>query len=100
MKRWILGLGVGLFSGQALAAGLTVGVVPSTLKVRPNDAPPATTSASIKAARNEFEAFQIVLGAAGSDVTQVSAKLAQPLAGPGGSIPTNDVVLYAEQYYD
>lgn len=100
MKRWILGLGVGLFSGQALAAGLTVGVVPSTLKVRPNDAPATTPSASIKAARNEFEAFQIVLGAAGSDVTQVSAKVAQPLAGPGGSIPANDVVLYAEQYYD
>ncbi len=100
MKRWIFGLGVGLVSGQAIAANLSVGVVPSTLKVRPSDAPATAPSASIKAARNEFEAFQIVLRAGAADVGQVSAKLAQPLQGAPGAIPAANVVLYAERYYD
>src|SRR5262245_30465691 len=78
---------VGLF------LALTVGVVPSTQKVRPDANPQGAASAQIKAARNEFEAFQIVLRADTADVAQVSAKISQPLGGPS-------MVLYAVRYYD
>ena len=88
-------------SQSALAADLTVGVVPSSLKVRPDDQPPTSPSASIRAARNEFEAFQIVMRAGTADVAQVTAKVSKALVGPGAAqIPAKDVVLYAERYYD
>src|SRR5438270_11411066 len=92
-------LGASLFVGEASAA-LTLGVAPSSLKVRKADTPTTTPSASIKAAKNEFEAFQIVLRA---DVATagVSAKLSASLAGPGGAnIPDANVTLFAEQYYN
>jgi len=83
------------------AADLSVGVVPSTRKVRPDDKPTTTPTASIKAAKNEFEAFQIVLRAGASDVNDVSAKITKPLVGPGGAkIPDGNVVLYAERFYN
>ena len=99
MRHTLSGVAVFLLSSSSLAAGLTVGVVPSTLKVRPTDQPQLAQSASIMAARNEFEAFQIVLQAGASDVTNVEAKLTTPLAGPGGTLPSANVVLYAERYY-
>jgi hypothetical protein len=83
------------------AAGLNVGVVSSALKVRPTDQPATSTSAHLYAAQNEFEAFQIVLSASGSDVTGVSAKLATPLTrADSTSIPASNVVIYAERYYN
>lgn len=77
-----------------LAADLAVGVVSSSQKVRPTDNPTLAQTAQIKAAKNEFEAFQIVLRATGGDVAQVSAKVATPF-----SIPA-PITLYAERYYD
>ncbi len=77
-----------------LAADLAVGVVSSSQKVRPADNPTLQQTAQIKAAKNEFEAFQIVLRASGSDVAQVSAKVATPF-----SIPA-PMTIYAERYYD
>jgi MYXO-CTERM domain-containing protein len=99
MRQALFGLAAFLLSSSSLAAGLTVGVVPSTLKVRPADLPQLASSASIMAARNEFEAFQIVLEAGSTDVTNVAAKVSTPLTGTGGVIPQADVVLYAERYY-
>jgi MYXO-CTERM domain-containing protein len=65
------------------------------------DAAPATTkSVALKAAKNEFEAFQIVMTAAGG-ATAVSVKLEKPFVGPGGAkIPAANVVFYREAYYD
>jgi hypothetical protein len=90
-----------LLASPAAAATLKAGVVPSTQKVRPADDPATVAQASIKAARNEFEAFQIVLHAVGGDVNAVSARVETPLTGPGGAaIPVANVVLYAERYYN
>src|SRR5262245_47493734 len=52
--------------GAALDAPV-VGVVDALTKIRPSFAVPATTTAAIEAARNEFEPFQIAIrgGAAG-----------------------------------
>lgn len=87
-------------SSRASAADLSVGVVSSSLKVRRADNPTTTASASIKAAKNEFEAFQIVLRGGAAKVDAVSAKVSKPLTGPGGAkIPDANVVLYAESYY-
>jgi hypothetical protein len=85
----------------ALAAAPTFGVVSADHKVRPMDAPATTASASLEAAKNEFEAFQIVLTAPVGDAAGVSIALSKPLAGPNGaSIPAEDVTLYREAYYD
>ncbi len=98
MKRfsqgWFWGLGAVFFACPALAADLTVGVVSSSQKVRPADNPTLAQTASIKAARNEFEAFQIIVKAGASDVSQISAKVTTPF-----SIAA-DVRLYAARYYD
>ena len=102
MRSRILAVAAVLFaSSPALAADLTVGVVPSSLKVRPDDQPATSPSASIRAAKNEFEAFQIVLRAGTADVGQVSAKVSKPITGPlGAQLPPKNVVLYVERYYD
>ena len=90
-----------LSAANADAASLSVGVVSSSLKVRQADKPAMTPMASIKAAKNEFEAFQIVITAGAADVAAVSAKLGTSLTGPGGAnIPDANVVLYAERYYN
>ncbi len=87
-------------TSEARAADMTVGVANSSLKVRPDDLPPTTPAASIKAAKNEFEAFQIVLRGGAADVAGVTAKVSTPLKGPGGAaIPDANVVLYVERYY-
>lgn len=84
----------------ARAASLDVSVVPSTLKVRPGDHPAGAPGAQLKAARNEFEAFQVVLFANGAAASAVSARVESPLTGPGGAaLPPANVVLYAERYY-
>ncbi|MBK7538222.1 MAG: DUF4091 domain-containing protein [Myxococcales bacterium] len=81
------------------AADLTVGVAPSSQKVRPTMTPPLAATASLKAARNEFEAFQLILKAGATTVSNVSVQVGS-LTGPGGaSIPAANVALYAERYY-
>jgi len=84
----------------ASAVGVTV--TDAMHKVRADDAVvPTGTSASIKAARNEFEAFQIVVR---GPATSVSAT-ASALTGPGGSITTagcgaaGNIRLYREDLY-
>lgn len=94
-----LGLVVFLFSSVALA-DVTVGVVPSTQKVRPADKPKVAASATLRAARNEFEAFQIVLSGGTAATTVNGVTLSKPLSGTSGSIPAADVVVYVERYYD
>jgi hypothetical protein len=79
------------FAGNAFAWW----VVPSLVKVRPSDLPPAAPQqvADIRAAQNEFEPFQIVLRSpqtmTGLDV-QVSA-LTDDL---GNSIPSDSIQIY------
>jgi MYXO-CTERM domain-containing protein len=84
----------------ASAADLTVGAVSSSLKVRKTDSPTTTPTVALKAAKNEFESFQIVMKAGATAVADVSAKVSKGFTGPGGAtIPAANVVLYAERYY-
>ena len=83
----------------AARAQLDAGVVPATRKVLPDAPMPAVKTAELKAARNEWEAFQIVIrdpqGAAGVDVVLAD------LAGPdGAAIPAVRARLFREHFVE
>lgn len=79
-----------------------VSVVGPAVKVRPTEHPDGVSSATLIAARNEFESFQIVCRAEPSQPMQdLTVTLDGPLAGPGNSnIPEANVTIYREDYYD
>src|SRR5512138_775405 len=75
------------------AGAWTVGVAGSLAKFRADAAPPPLpSSATLSAARNEFESFQIVIT---GPATDVSAS-ASTLSGPAGTIPASKIWLYRE----
>lgn len=87
-------------TSAAVAATLSFGVVSPDVKVRPADTPTTASSATLRAAKNEFAPFQIVFTSPGGATSGVSVKLSKSLTGPGGAtIPDKNVVLYAERYY-
>ena len=100
MRRIALASALVLLASPALAAPLSIGVLGPNQKVRPQDNPATLPGAALRAGRNEFEPFQIVLfSAAGS--AGVTAQLSGSLKGPGGAaIPDANVVLYAAGYYE
>jgi hypothetical protein len=87
-------------AGGAAGSSPTVTVVGSVVKVRPMDHVQGASSANVFAARNEFADFQVVVSSGGSAVAGVSMALTTQLSGPGGTIPTSDVTIYREAYYD
>ena len=94
MRHVIVGM---LLAIPAVAqAAPTVWVTHATVKIQPSDAPGTSTSASISAAQNEFEAFQVAVNGGASGATGVSVN-APTLTGPGGAtIPAANVRLYRE----
>jgi glycosyl hydrolase family 123 len=72
------------------------------VKVRPYDPQPdgASKKATIKAARNEFEPFQVILRAENNDIDGIDVNIGD-LKGPGSaSIPKSSIFVYAERYLD
>ena len=83
-----------LTSAPALAAGPSVYPELSSIKVRPNAASKPAGTAKIAAARNEFEAFQVVVNGGTEGVGDLRAS-ASALVGPGGAtIPASSIWLY------
>ncbi|MGZ6124555.1 MAG: DUF4091 domain-containing protein [Myxococcales bacterium] len=82
-----------LAAGSASAA--QVWVASAAQKIRPNVQPPASASAAAKlaAAKNEFEAFQVVITGQAAGVSMTFDKLSD---GAGHTISGRDVVLYRE----
>jgi Domain of unknown function (DUF4091) len=82
-------------------AGVRVGVVHATLKVRPGTPVPEATRIFLEAARNEFEPFQIVVGGGLRGARAVAAR-ASPLQRADGAarIGAENVRLYREALYD
>jgi len=82
-----------LAAGSASAA--QVWVAPAAQKIRPSAQPPAgaTTAAMIAAAKNEFEAFQVVITGQASGVSMALEALTD---GNGHTISGRDVTLYRE----
>ncbi len=79
----------------------TYAVLGSAVKVRPHELPTGSHRASIFAARNEFESFQVVVKAPNAPVRALRASFSVPLTGPGGAvIPSRNVTVYREGYYN
>lgn len=74
----------------ALAAPARVGVATAMEKIRPGTPAPGAAQASLEAARNEFEAFQIVVAGGDGGVTGVQAE---------ASLAPADVTLYRVGLY-
>jgi hypothetical protein len=85
-----------LFASSAFAQ--SVWVAPSSQKIRPADAAGSAQSATLEAARNEFEAFHLVV-AGGSAGAQSVTVTADKLVGPGGGA-IDDVRVYREGWYN
>lgn len=72
-------------------------VVPSLVRVQPTDPPGTAVVADIKAARNEYETFQVIVTASsGVDLLGVNVTLSD-LVGPS-TISNSNITLYREQY--
>jgi uncharacterized protein (TIGR03382 family) len=76
------------------ASAAEVWVAGATEKIRPDAQPRASTEASLTAARNEFEAFQVVVRGPATNVSVT----AEPLVSAAGSI--EDVKLFREELID
>src|SRR6185437_16124446 len=70
----------------------------SLIRTGPNDAAGTGTTATISAARGEYESFQIAIQAPASGLTNVNAGVSD-LIGPGGAtIAKSNFSLFREQY--
>ena len=84
----------------SLAHAQSVWVAPETQKVRPTDVAVARTSISLEAARNEFEAFQVIVDGGEVGATAVTVAAGE-LHGPGGAtIGGGDVRVFREAFID
>lgn len=84
--------------GSTTAAAATtpdVTVVSSMRNVRPDEPVSGAASASVTAARNEFESFQVVVQADGQALTNVDVRLTSPI----GDVPASNVTVYREEYF-
>jgi len=95
ITRW-LAAGLLLLLTPA-ASNVSVYVVGPLVRVRPKDAPGAELDATIKAARNEAEAFQVVVHAGDLGLKGVTAS-ASDLKGDGRTIERKHVALFREHY--
>jgi hypothetical protein len=78
---------------------LTLWVVDNLTRVQPTGPPGTQTTAEIKAARNEYEAFQIVIRAPDDRALSNVNVVASDLVGPG-IIPAAKVALYRQHYVE
>ena len=96
--RWLL-----LLLGPLLlrpAAPSTAWVIDSLTRVRPKDPPRSTVEARVKSARNEAEAFQVVVRA-GDKGLKGGSIVASDLKGDGGRlIEKRHVSVFREQYLE
>jgi hypothetical protein len=84
-----------------VAPALRYAVLGSAVKVRPHEAPAGPLRASLFAARNEFESFQVAVMAPEAPLLALRASFPEPLTGPDGAvIPSRNVTVYREDYYD
>jgi hypothetical protein len=98
-------LAFGILAPEARAAAPIVKVVGSSTTVRPSSPIPAhaTSAASLTAARNEFESFQILVEAPVDQALQgVRIELGTPLEQDDGTaqIPDQNVTVYREHNYN
>src|SRR5438876_12381835 len=88
-------------SAPTPGTGPSVVVVGSTTTVRPSEHPVGPVGATLIAAKNEFESFQVVIEAGSTTLTGVDVSLSNALTSVGGSsIPSTNVTMYRDGYYE
>src|SRR5882672_10991741 len=98
MCRTFLMIGFLALTGCAPArAGMTVYMTDGLARVRPDDPPVVAPSILIRAARNEYEPFQVIIHAGPEGLTGVSAS-AGDLRSQDGVINATNLTYYREQY--
>src|SRR5579872_69177 len=95
IPRWTASLFIALLFPPA--APMSVYVIDSLSRVRPKDAPGTAVEAKIKAARNETEAFQIVVHAGDGGLKGVNAAASDLKAG-SLIIDRKNISLFREHY--
>lgn len=94
-------IGGGVSPAASLKAPLpSVTVLDSLATIRPQDAPTGSSAATISAAGNEFESFQIAVSGGVLGLRNMRVSLATPLTGPGGRLKASAVTIYREGYVD
>jgi hypothetical protein len=97
-SRWLFLLFGPLLVRPSLPS--TVIVVDSLIRVRPKEAPKGALGAVLKAARNEAEAFQLVIRA-GDEGMRGGTMVASDLQGEGGrTIERRHITIFREQYFE
>jgi hypothetical protein len=81
------------------AAPMTVWVTDPLTRVRPKDAPGTATEAKIKAARNEYEAFQVVVRAGEGGLKGVTVAVSD-LQADGRILERKHIALFREHYVE
>ena len=94
---FFLALAWGTAFGQAQPA-MQVFTLDGLRRVRPQDAPLASSSVSIKAARNEYEPFQVVVRAGSNGLKGVSMELTDLRGARGHAVSRRQIALYREHY--
>jgi hypothetical protein len=79
---------------------MTVYVVDDLTRVRPQDPPQSSSTAILKAARNEYAAFQIVVRAPEGGLAGGSASASALRSEAGDVIPAANVALFREHYVE
>jgi hypothetical protein len=80
------------------ASALTVYAVDALARVRPDDAPRPAAPIRLKAARNEYEPFQVVVRAGLDGLKGVNVKVSSLRGKRGRAISRQHVALYREHY--
>src|SRR6266513_3326924 len=86
--------------GAPAQAGLSAFPVDGLARVRRYDTVSSNTTASIKAARNEYEPFQIVVRAGGEGLKSVNLEASDLRGEDGHVIERRHVALYREHYIE
>lgn len=98
MLRLMTGLLVCMMSaGQS---PMTVYTVDGLTRVRPNDAPRSTQSVHVKAARNEYEPFQVVVRAGDEGLKGVNVEVSDLRGARGRVISRKNIALFREHYVE
>jgi len=69
-------------------------------RIRPQDQPRTNSSIIIKAARNEYEPFQVVVHSGSNSVKNVNVEITDLRSKRGGIIPGRHIALYREHYLE
>jgi hypothetical protein len=80
--------------------GMAVFTVDGMTRVGPHDPPRTNLAVTIKAARNEYEPFQVVVRAGTSQLKEVTVEMTDFRSKTGSVIPHSHVSLYREHYLE